>query len=104
VSPKDREFNQDIGLSKMLEPWLAINTIAVAIYFKPVVDIHNINWWMRWAQDHPNQRIYFMPMTPQDDTMIEEHNRMVKFIIQKMDEYEVGGAVSPRLHVLYKVR
>lgn len=100
VSPKDREYNQDVRLREMLEPWLN----GMNVYFKPVVDIHNVNWWMRWTAEHPGERVYFMPMTPQDDTMIEEHDRMVKLIIQKMTEYKVNAAVSPRLHVLYKVR
>lgn len=101
VSPKDREHNNDKELNDLLEKWIEnVNNVV----FKPVVDIHNINWWMRWTKDHPEQQVYFMPMTPQDDTMVEEHNYMVKTIIRKMDEYGVNGAVSPRLHVLYKVR
>lgn len=101
VSPKDREHNNDTEFCELLERWALVEP---PIVFKPVVDVHNINWWMRWTKDHPGVRVYFMPMTPQDEDMILEHDRMVKMIIRKMDEYGVNGAVSPRLHVIYKVR
>jgi len=101
VSPKDREHNNDEEFCDLLNRWVLVEPQVV---FKPVVDIHNINWWMKWVKDHPGIRVYFMPMTPQDEDMIPEHNRMVKMIIRKMDEYGINGAVSPRLHVIYKVR
>jgi organic radical activating enzyme len=101
VSPKDSELPTS-GLTDLLTLWTNICEVDVVI--KPVIRYENIRWWMKWATEHSEVRMYFMPMTPQDDTMITEHNRMVREIIRMMDEYGVNGAVSPRLHVLYKVR
>lgn len=100
VSPKDREYKRDEDLTTLLDKWCTQENVV----FKPVVDVHNINWWMTWVKDHPGVKCYFMPLTPQDEDMIPEHNRIVKLIIRKMDEYGIHGAVSPRLHVLYRVR
>jgi organic radical activating enzyme len=102
VSPKDREYTTDKSINELLDIWL--EDYKKTVVFKPVVDAFNIDWWMKWTQDHMGARIYFMPMTPQDETMIDEHNKMVRLIIRKMEDYGVNAAVSPRLHVLYKVR
>lgn len=107
VSPKDHEMKEDKKLTELLDEWLLLVPYD-NIVFKPVVDTHNINMWMRWAKDHPEATVYFMPRTPTSvlfyDKIVEEHDYMVRLIIQMMDEYGVNGAVSPRLHVLYRVR
>lgn len=112
VSPKEQEVGDNKTLNYMLDEWLkaskADSVVGVTVVFKPVVDTHNVNMWMRWAKDHPEAKVYFMPKTPVSalfhDEIVKEHDMLVRLIIQKMDEYGVNGAVSPRLHVLYKVR
>lgn len=101
VSPKDTEMDLEY-LEGVLDYW-----INQGAYIKPVIGHSNINWWMGWAQEHLDAKIYFMPMTPQNysvEDQILEHNNMVRWIIRKMDEFEINAAVSPRLHVIYRVR
>lgn len=102
VSPKDTVVSKPL-LGEALEFW-STHWQSEPVIVKPVVSEENVDWWMKWTRDHPGVRVYFMPMTPTGGRMIEEHDQRVKLIIRKMDEYGVSAAVSPRLHVLYRVR
>lgn len=103
ISPKEERVTTDEMLAT-LGKW--ISEYGGNKCFKPVITYENMNWWMQWAHDNPMQQIYFMPMTiqPVTDLSIRDHDMMVIRIIHAMHGYGVNGAVSPRLHVIYKVR
>ncbi len=50
VSPKDTEISTRIDLTKLLDNW----GVESNVVFKPVIDSHNVNWWMNWASSALN--------------------------------------------------
>ena len=77
------------------DKWLGRNVVL-----KFVINELNADMVFAWVNSHKAKNIYFMPFgtTPQ---MILANSRI---IIEKLNEYEVDGFLSPRLHILLGVK
>ena len=91
VSPKDMVT---------LKKWVRHTVEFDNTYLKIVVHEHNIDDIMKLVQEYDLRDVYFMPLgtTPQEIVA-----RSI-LIINKMNEYNIEGFVSTRMHILYGVR
>jgi len=91
VSPKDLAT---------LKKWVKYTPEFDNTYLKVVVHEHNIDDVMKLVAEYDLQDIYFMPL---GTTPLEIIVRSA-LILNKMNEYNIEGFLSTRMHILYGVR
>lgn len=91
VSPKDMVT---------FKKWIKYTPTFDNTYLKLVVHEHNIDDVMKIAAEYDLQDIYYMPL----GTTPQEIVTRSALIINKMNEYNIEGFLSTRMHILYGVR
>ena len=91
VSPKD---------PATFKKWVKYTPEFDNTYLKVVVHEHNIDDVMKLAAEYDLQDIYFMPL----GTTPQEIIARSALILDKMNEYNIEGFLSTRMHILYGVR
>ena len=82
---------------QMAEHWINRDVVM-----KIVVNEQNVDEWMKWVKESnmPTDQLYFMPMGIHPQEIIQRS----QMILQKMTQYGIDAAVSPRYHYFVGVR
>lgn len=86
VSPKD---SRDWG------KWIGRNVVL-----KFVINQDNIDAVMTWVDNNGLKNVYFMPFGIDVETLVTNSH----LIIKGMEEYQIDGFLTPRLHLLLGVK